>query len=223
VVSLADPQGLSLSPNPAAGIALAGIVEERKPAFLVESLLVIPYPAHWDGAPAAGELLPVYNALGKIRNLEGRVYRSFTRGAEVPLFEEATRIAGPKKTSPLPDPTPAGSVPDGETFYIRLKDANFGNSFYRADIERQGPGLLYSLTNFRNLTYLFIPVIKEEKFFARLYFELLAEGILVYSIAGADVSDFVAARIDMPSAIRKRLEVITGWVIDGIRAAPPPS
>jgi hypothetical protein len=187
------PEVLSVPPAPLSGIPLGGILEERRPAYLVESLVVIPYPAPWGEARSGGELLAVYNALGYIRGLEGRRYHSFTRGEEVPLFEEATRVVGPKKTSPLPDPAPARSVPASETVYIRLKDANFGNSYYRADITRSGPGLLYSLSNFRNLTYLFIPVIKENKFIARLYFEPLTEGILVYSIAGADVSDFVAS------------------------------
>jgi hypothetical protein len=59
-------------------------------------------------------------------------------------------------------------------------------------------------------------VIKEEKFIAQLYFELIQEGILIYSIAGADVSDFVSSRIDMSSAISKRLAVIIAWVAEGI-------
>jgi hypothetical protein len=217
LVSSTRPGVLALPPAPGAGLSQGRLLEERKPHFLAESLLVIPYPAPWDASGEAG-LLRIYNALGRIRDLAGRLYPSFTRGRDVPLFEEAFRIGGPGKTGALPDPPPAAALPPEETLYLRLKDANFGNSYYRAEFRREGPGLLYSLGNFRSLSYLFIPVIKEENFFARLYFEPLSEGILVYSVAGAEVSDFVASRIDMPSAIRKRLEVITGWVVDGIRA-----
>jgi hypothetical protein len=74
------------------------------------------------------------------------------------------------------------------------------------------------LSNFRSLNYLFIPVIKEENFVAQIYAEPVEEGVLIYSIAGAQVSDFVASKIHMPSAIRKRLEVIIAWVVDGISA-----
>jgi hypothetical protein len=102
--------------------------------------------------------------------------------------------------------------------YIRLKDANFGNSYYRADISVDQYGLAYSLTNFRNLSYLFIPAIRENKFIAHIYIEPLDEGVLIYSVSGADVSDFVASKIDIPSAIRKRLEVLIGWIGDGIQA-----
>jgi hypothetical protein len=38
----------------------------------------------------------------------------------------------------------------------------------------------------------------------------------LYSIAGSDVSDFVASKIDMPSAIAKLIEVIISWVVDGV-------
>jgi hypothetical protein len=78
-------------------------------------------------------------------------------------------------------------------------------------------GFLYTLANYKDMTYLFIPVIKEEKFIAQFYFEPVAEGILIYSIAGADVSDFISSKINMPSAIRKRLEVILSWIVDGIK------
>jgi hypothetical protein len=165
-------------------------------------------------------LLDVYNALGNIRALKGRLYHSATRDQDIPLFEDATRIAGAKKTSPIPDPGPASSIPLSETVYLRIKDVNFGNSYYRGDIHRDTFGLLYRLSNYKNLTYLFIPVIREEKFIAQLYFEPIAEGVLVYSIAGADVSDFVASKIDMPSAIAKRLAVIISWVVDGINQKP---
>jgi hypothetical protein len=185
-----------------------------QPGFLVESLRVIPE------APNAATLLNVYNALGNIRGLTGRLYYSHTRNGDIPLFEDATRIAGEKKTTAIPDPRPASSLPRSETVYIRLKDVNFGNSYYRGDMTLDQYGLRYSLVNNRNLTYLLIPVIKEEKFSAQLYFEPIQEGILIYSVAGAEVSDFVSSKIDMPSAISKRLAVIISWVAEGIVEIP---
>jgi hypothetical protein len=184
---------------------------EQKPVFLMESLMVIPFSENKPDLPA------VYNACGRVRNLKGRLYHSFTRDKDIPLFEDATRIRGPKRTSAIPDPPDVLSVPQKETMYIRLKDANFGNSYYQADISVDSYGLVYSLTNFRSLTYLFIPAIHENKFTAQLYIEPLAEGVLIYSLSGVDVSDFIASKIDIPSAIRKRLEVIIDWIGEGIR------
>jgi hypothetical protein len=59
-------------------------------------------------------------------------------------------------------------------------------------------------------------VIREGRFIAQLYFEPIQEGILIYSIAGADIPEIFASRIDMNSAISKRLAVITSWAAEGI-------
>ena len=161
-------------------------------------------------------LLTVYNALGKVRALKGRLYHSFTRNEYVPLFEDATRIESAPKNTPIADPAPASSIPPSETIYMRFKDVNFGNTYYRGDIALSQYGLRYSLSNNKNMTYFLVPVIKEGKFNAQLYFEPISEGILIYGLAGADVSDFVSSKIDMTSAISKRLAVIIGWVEEGI-------
>ncbi|MDR1948491.1 MAG: hypothetical protein LBQ38_03795 [Spirochaetaceae bacterium] len=198
------------------GNDFADPVLRMEPSFLVESLMVIPLTGYYGG------LTGIYNAFGNISGLKGRLYHSVTRDREVPLFEDAARLESAKKTSPIPDPPPVRVMPPQETIFMRLKDSNFGNSYYRADITAAQRGLLFRLSNFRNITYLLIPVIRENKFIAQLYIEPLLEGILIYCIAGADVSDFVASRIDMSSAIQKRLAVFMEWIIDGIDKTPSP-
>ena len=190
---------------------IANNVLRKNPAFLVESILVL----QRNNGPVS--LIDIYNTLGNIGDLKGRVYNSYTKNRPVPLFEEANRIASEKQTTAIPDPPPAKTLPKNETVFIRLRDVNFGNTYYRAEMALIQNGLRYTLTNFRNMSYLFIPVIKEDKFIAQLYFEPIQEGILIYSVAGADISDFVASKIDMDSAISKRLNVINSWAIDGIK------
>jgi len=182
----------------------------KNPRYIVESILVIP------GSPGTVTLLDVYNALGNIRDLSGRLYDSATRNQAIPLFEGVTRIEGERQTTAIPDPPAARTLPHSETIFIRLKDSNFGNSYYRAEMSLIQNGLCYNLSNFRNLTYFLIPVIREGKFTAQLYFEPINEGVLIYSIAGADVSDFVASMVHMSSAISKRLAVIISWAVEGI-------
>ncbi|MCL2758645.1 MAG: hypothetical protein FWD22_00305 [Treponema sp.] len=190
--------------------SIINIVLRKEPGYLVESIMVIP------GNPDAVKLLDIYNALGNVRDLRGRLYNSATKNQAVPLFEEATRIISDKQTTAIPDPAPARILPQSETVYIRLKDVNFGNTFYRGEMALVQNGLRYTLSNFRSMSYLFVPVIREDKFIAQLYFEPVQEGILIYSVAGADISDFFASRIHVDSAISKRLAVITGWAADGI-------
>lgn len=198
-------QGSRISPE------LINNVLSRNPGYLVESIIVV------RGAPGSVSLLDVYNALGNIRDLRGRLYSSATRGQDVPLFEEATRIVSDRNTSAISDPPAATVLPHRETVFIRLRDVNFGNTFYRGEMSLHQNGLRYTLSNFRAMSYLLVPVIREERFVAQLYFEPITEGVLIYSIAGVDISDFFASRIHVDSAISKRLSVITSWASDGIR------
>ncbi|GHV02236.1 hypothetical protein FACS189485_02170 [Spirochaetia bacterium] len=210
IAAFEGPAQYRLLSAPGLDPQISGGITDRRPAVLMEALMVIPH-----GTEKAA-LIDVYNALGNIRDLKGRQYHSFTRDALVPLFEDAYRVNGPRGTSAQGDPPPKNAIPSSETVYIRLKDVNFGASYYRGDMNLNQYGFLYSLTNYKDLTYV-IPVIKREKFIIQLYFEPIAEGILVYGIAGAEVSGFISSKIDMPSAVRKRVEVILSWVVDGIK------
>ncbi|MDR0473565.1 MAG: hypothetical protein LBH43_07845 [Treponema sp.] len=209
--SLKNGEAFELSPHFSSGIDLYSRIIEKKYTYFTESLLVIPYTGR------TLTVLDAYNALGKVRNLKGRLYSSHSRNAEVPLFEDATRLDNAKKTNPIPDPPAASSVPARETIYIRLKDANFGNTFYQADISTVSLGVLYCLSNYKSISYLLFPVMKEGKFTALLYMEALSDGMLVYSIAGTEVSDFIAGKISIPSAISKRLSVFVDWITEGIK------
>ncbi|GMO29366.1 MAG: hypothetical protein Ta2F_04740 [Termitinemataceae bacterium] len=191
--------------------AVRGISENiisAKPSFVFESLYII-------AASRNNDLLQVYRALSKVKNLQGRMYRSSTRKADIPLFEEATRIENEKSQTAIPDPQSITTLPKEEEIFIRVKDANFGNCFYKANININERSIFYSLTNNKNIYY-FIPVIKKDKLKINLYIEPVSEGFLLYAVAGIDISDFIINNIDIPSAIQKRLNVIYGWIIDGI-------
>jgi hypothetical protein len=190
---------------------LVNNILRKNPGYIAESILVIRVNS------GSVSLLDIYNALRNVRDLQGRLYNSATRNQAVPLFEEATRIVSERQTTAIPDPAPSRTLPGNETVFIRLKDVNFGNTYYRGEMSLVQNGLRYTLSNFRNMSYFFVPIIKEDKFTAQLYFEPVQEGVLIYSIAGAEISDFFASKIDMDSAISKRLNVMISWAIDGIR------
>ena len=202
-IILGNSNGANIDPQ------IIDIILQKNPGYLIEYLLVL-------SGKDSSSLLDAYNALGNIRGLKGRLYNSHTKKRSFPLFEEATRIAGKKQTTAIPDPAPASVLPQSEIVYIKLRDSIFGNTYYCAEMALLQNCLRYTLTNFKSLSYLFIPVIKEEKFMSQLYFEPIEEGLLIYGIAGADISDFLASRISIDSAISKRLTVIAEWAIDGI-------
>jgi hypothetical protein len=182
-------------------------------SYISENLLVVPYA---EGQPVT--LLDIYTALQRVRGMADITYHSFTRKKWVPLFEEAARIDGPDSRKTLPDPARLPSIPDTETIYVKLKDTNLGNTIYRSELRRSATGsaLIYTITNHRASTLLFVPVIKREHFVSRICLEPVEEGVLVYCVACIRASDFVERMIDMPSALKKRLDVLIEWAIAGL-------
>jgi len=204
-------EALEFLPAPNSGINLYETIMKTKPTYLAESLLVIPYQGK------VFSKLDTFNALGKISDLKGRLYHSHTRDAYVPLFQEATRLDNEKSGKAIPDPLPSRELPNAETVFIRLKDINFGNTYYRTDMSVTQFGLTYKITNTKNITYLLFTVLPEEKFSSILYIEPLIDGMLIYSMAGADASNFISNMIDIPSAISKRLSVFLSWISDNLK------
>jgi hypothetical protein len=208
-LALSSKEGkLFLNPVSAGLNMTEGILKRNYP-YVTEHLIVLPF--------RNVRLVDIYNALGQIRDLKGRLYHSATKDQDIPLFEDATRIMSDKKTTPIPDPNRVSIMPRSETIFLRLKDSNFGASYYRAEIRTSQNSIMCALTNFKSLNFFFVPVIRENNFFAQLYVEPVNEGILIYSIAGTNVSDFVAKYVDMNSAIKKRLDVLDAWIVDGIK------
>ncbi|MDR1142786.1 MAG: hypothetical protein LBK77_01050 [Spirochaetaceae bacterium] len=182
----------------------------ENPGFFVEALRVIPRKNI--------TLLSIYNSLERIGDLKKHLYHSATKDRYVPLFEGSVRIEGPRKIRTLlPDPPTASILPSMETIYVRLTDANFGNCYYEISFTTNLRGILYRIQNFRTVTFGPIPVMRERTFTALLYIEPVEEGLAVYCLAGAEVSNFIAKHVDIPSALNKRMDVIIAWMLAGIR------
>ena len=205
-------ESLEFIPASGSGVNLHSELTRREHNFLAEILTVIPHP------PTPFTRLDAYNALGRIANLPEHLFFSHARQRYVPLFEEASRLESDSRTSPIPDPPPATTLPYSSTIFVRLRDMNFGNTFYRGEFSSSHYGIIYRLTNFRAIRFLVFPVLREENLSATLYMEPLTEGMLIYVVAGADVSNFVANRIDMPSAIARRGALFLEWVSAGLKA-----
>jgi hypothetical protein len=161
-------------------------------------------------------MLQVYNNAGNISGLKGRTYFSFTRNKNIPLFDDAVEIESEKKTGMIKKWQRAESVPSSKTLYLKLKDTNFGNTYYRADITGGDKSITVVLTNFKNINFIIFPVIKENNFVCKMYFEKVDEGLLAATEATVKVESFAGQNIDAPSAIKKRLDVIIEWILEGL-------
>jgi hypothetical protein len=209
-----NPADLAIARSPVS-LLFSGPFADRVAAgdfsYISENLLVVPYA---EGRTTT--LLDVYNSLQKVRGMKDVKYHSFTRKKWVPLFEEASRINGPDSLKPLPDPTRLPAIPDAETLFVKLKDINLGNTIYRSELVNTGRALLYTITNHKASTLFFVTVMKRERFVSRVYLEPIEEGVLVYCVACIELSGFVERMIDVPSALKKRLDVLIEWALAGL-------
>ena len=203
---------LELIPSESSGVDLLSTIMKSNPVYFAESLIVIPYSGR------TLNKLDIFNTLGQVRELKGIKYYSHTRKTDIPLFTEATRIENGTRNRPIPDPEPAAVLPPSDTMYVLLKDYNFGNCYFKCDVTPGPYGMTYYLTNTRNMSFLIFTVIKEEKFSATMYAEPLAEGMLLYIVAGADVPNFIGNRIDVPYNIAKRGAIFLDWASAGFKS-----
>ncbi|MCL2007176.1 MAG: hypothetical protein FWG77_03735 [Treponema sp.] len=198
-----------LYPNPDLDINLIERVMEADPSHLIEALLVIPY------TDREYDLLDIFNALGRIENIKD--YPANFNNNEIFIFSDSHRIDNPQNRIAIPDPPPSTWLPASQTMYLRLREIYIGNLFLRGDITVNVHSITYSMTNFIDVRYFFIPIVRTERFAALIYIEPVTEGLLIYSVAGFYLPSFFADRMNLTPNINRRIEVFIRWITDGLR------
>jgi len=200
----------TLVPNPNLGIDLLGSIMKKNPSHLIEALVVMPYHER------EFDLLDIYNALGRIGKIKDHP-ASLDDDNDLYIFTESTRIESTRNRRAVSDPLPAVTLPFSETIYLRLKEINFGNLFIRADISISMHGITYSMTNFTDVRYFLVPIMKAERFVTMIYLEPVKEGILIYSMSGFYMPGFIADRVNLTPSINRRIEIFINWINAGLR------
>jgi len=198
-----------LIPDPDSGINIYSKVMLKKPSHVVEALVVVPYNKR------ELDMLDVYNALGKIKNIQDQIIT--LRGKDYKMFTETTRLESAQVRKPINDPPPVDTLPYSETMYLRLVDYYMGDFYLRGDITMGLYGITYSLTNFRDISYSIFRIMKAEKFIAIIYLEPIKEGVLIYSMSGLYIPSFVANRINLSSSMNFRITILINWIIEGLK------
>jgi len=196
-------------PNPDFGIDLLGSVMRKNPSHLIEALALVQYTER------ELDLLDIYNAVGRIEKIKD--YPAYFNDTEFYAFTESTRIESARNRRAISDPSPAVTLPFSETIFLRIKEYSFGNLFIRGDISISMYGITYSMTNFTDVRYFLVPIMRAERFSAIIYLEPVKEGILIYSMSGFYIPDFIADKVNLTPSINRRIEVFINWITDGLR------
>ncbi|MDR2942662.1 MAG: hypothetical protein LBV17_08755 [Treponema sp.] len=199
----------ALIPNPDSGIDLLSGVMAKKPSHVIEALVVVPYKKR------ELDMLDVYNALGRVKNIKD--HKAYINGREIVIFKDTTRLVSAKNRKPIPDPSPTNTLPYSETMYLLFLDPYLGDLYLRGDVSISLYGLTYSMTNFRDVSYSIFKVMKAERFTAVIYAEPIKEGILIYSVSGLYLPNFIAKRVNLTPNMNRRITVLLNWITEGLR------
>jgi hypothetical protein len=207
--SFVKSESPEIIPNPDLEIDLYRRILQKNPSHLIEALVVVPYKEK------EFDLLDIYNALGKIEKIKDQT--ATQSGREVNIFTESTRIDNARSRKAISDPPPSSTLPFSETMYIRLKEMFLGNIFLRGDMLISRYGITYSMTNFIDVRYFLIPIMKAERFITIIYLEPVKEGILIYSMTGIYLPGFIADRIALTPNINRRIRIFIKWINEGLK------
>ena len=198
----------TIIPGPDSGIDLLSSVMEKNPSHIIEALVIVPYKNR------ELDMLDIYNALGRIKNIKD--HKITVRDKEFAIFKDTTRLVSAKDRKPIPDPSPTNILPYSETMYLLFLDPFIGDLYLRGDISISLYGITYSMTNFRDVSYYIFRVMKTDSFSAIIYLEPIKEGILIYSVSGLYLPNFIAKRINLTPNMNRRITVLLNWIIEGL-------
>ena len=198
-----------LVPGQNSGIDLSSSVMEKNPSHIIEALFLIPY----DGREL--DLLDVYNALGRIQNIKDQTLPA-RDGTSIAIFKETTRLESDQRRRAVSDPLPALLLPFSETMFLRLTDAYIGNLYLQGDMSISRYGITYSMTNFRDISFALFPVMKAQRVSINIYVEPVKEGIIIYSMSGIYLPEFISKRINLSSNINNRITILKNWITEGL-------
>jgi hypothetical protein len=199
----------ALTPHAGSGIDLLSSVMAKNPSHIIEAMVVVPYNER------ELEMLDIYNALRSIGNIQDHTVT--INGKDTVILEETTRMESAKSRKSISDPPPVNILPYSETMYLRFKDAYYGNLYIRGDVSMGLYGITYNMTNFTDVRYFLIPIIRAERLSIIIYLEPIKEGVLVYSVSGLYLPGFIADRVNLTPSINRRITVLLKWIVDSLR------
>ena len=200
----------SFIPASGADVNLQTSVMRKNPSHIVEAIVLVPYNKK------ELDILDIYNSLGRIEHLKDQTLH-FRNGNTLNVFKDTTRIISASNRRAIPDPEPARILPYSETMYLRFTDNYIGSIFLRGDITQSLYGITYNMTNFRDINFSIFRIMQAERVSINLYLEPVKEGILIYSMSGIYLPDFIMDKLNLTTNINNRITVLINWITEGLR------
>ncbi|MFP4510935.1 MAG: DUF6675 family protein, partial [Spirochaetaceae bacterium] len=154
--------------------------------------------------------------LRSISRMQGIEYYSERRNRMRVLFEQSYTVAEAGGDNRIAD-RHVTSIPREETLYARQEDGTFGDHAYAITYRRHANGLSLDLTNLDPLRYAFFPAVSARGLRIVLFVTPADEGVLVYSIALADVPRIPVFTGRVAISFENRLIAVTNWLSSELR------
>jgi hypothetical protein len=180
-----------------------------RPAFLVETLYVIPVQK---GLPQREDFrLKIYNTLHKINTMKGLQYWSASNEKFQTMFNDAYVIANPDSETPLPNPR-AAFIPPYDKIYVYQDDARFGENTYETVYRYYNAGRFrVTMKNLTRLFYGFLPIVQRENLLLNMVIFPGEDYLIFYGCIGADVFSVFGMQDRLLPSFSNRIRALFSW------------
>ena len=202
---------LSLFPDTPAGRHAAESWKNtsEKPAFLVETLYLIPKKTLGSGDPSRTTIDYASKIIRSVSKMQGIRYYSTTHKQEEVLYKEAHLIAGASDNTFVADDT-AGSA-DGKVVYCVLHDNSFGKTNYKLSYLERPDEVSGTFENLGPLRVGPIKAITAGNLIISLVVSDCGDDMAVYLVTQAKFPALKVLEKTMYNSFSTRLAAIFAW------------
>lgn len=190
-------------------------IESMKKGFGVAIASMVEYPEEWEGMSDEEKKLELYNTLLSISTQTGITYISHRAGdKEKVLFEETYMLGSADKRDRIDDPV-VTSVPLYAQYYSYQDDTSFGGNIYTLAYTAVNDEIFLEITNYNDLKFLGLSLVKKGKVNMSLDFIEADEGIYVFAIASVEDKkpqvNVLFYKVDLELSFYNRIVALSNW------------
>ncbi len=193
-------------------------IESMTKGFGVAIASMVEYPEDWKDMNDKEKKLALYNTLLSISTQSGITYISHRAGdKEKVLFDETYMLGSPDKKDRVDDPI-VTSVPLYAKYYSYQDDTSFGGNIYTLEYTAVNDEIFLEITNYGDLKFLGLTLVKKGKINMSLDFIEADEGIYVFAVASVEDKkpqiNVLFYKVDLELSFYNRIVALSNWFKD---------